>query len=102
MASCAEKYHVRKVALGEARDNTLTVGGRSQGVVKFLQGGGAGDSIVCFRNVVPFGVNVKEDRGDSHGGYENDHKKESKAIRRWDMVNSGVRRHTRSSGNPVI
>ena len=92
---------LRKVGLGEARDTTLTGGGRSQVVSKFLQGGGAGYSIVCFINVGPFGVNGKEDRGDSHGGYENDHRKESKYIRRWDMGDSGGRRHMRGSRKPV-
>ena len=42
-------------------------GGISQGVGKFLQGGGAGDSIVWVGNVGPFGVDSKEDRGDAHG-----------------------------------
>ena len=102
MAVCTSKHHVRKVGLGEARDTTLMVGGRSQGVGKFLQGGGAGDSIVWFRNMGRFGVNSKNDKGESHGVPENDHRKESKAIRRWDMGDSGGRRRTRISGNPVI
>ena len=40
------KHHARKVGLGEAGDTNLTGGGRSQGVSKFIQGGGAGDYIV--------------------------------------------------------
>ena len=36
----------------------MTVGGRSQGVGKFLQGRVAGDYILCFRNMGPFGVNI--------------------------------------------
>ena len=50
---------MRKVGLVEARDNNLTVGSISQGVGKFLQGGGAGDYIVWVGNVGPFGVNGK-------------------------------------------
>ena len=53
------KHHARKVDLGEARDTNLTGGGRYQGVGMFLQGGGAGDSIVWVRNVGTFGINDK-------------------------------------------
>ena len=95
------KYHARKVGLGEARDTTSTGGGRSQGIGKFLQGGGAGNSIVWVGNMGLFVVNGKEDRGDSHIVLVNDHREESKVIRRWDMGDSGGRRHTRGSGNPV-
>ena len=45
--------------MGGARDTTPTGGGRSQGVGKFLKGGGTCDSIVWVRNVGPFGVNGK-------------------------------------------
>ena len=55
-----------RLVWGEARDTTLTGRGRSQGVGKFLQGGGEGDSIVWVGNVGPFRVNGKEDRGDAH------------------------------------
>ena len=89
------------VVLGEARDTTLTVGGRSQGASKFLQGGDAGDSIVWVINVGPFGFNSKEDRGDAHGVTENDHREEIKTIRRWDMGYAKDRSHTKESGNPV-
>ena len=64
---------MRKVGLGEARDTTLTGGVRSQGVDKFLQGGGAGNSIVWVVNVGRFGINGKEDRGEAHGVPANDH-----------------------------
>ena len=40
MASCAAKHHAHKVGMGEARDTTLTGGGRYEGFGKFLQGGG--------------------------------------------------------------
>ena len=63
--------------MGEARDTAFTGKGRSQGVGKFLQVGGAGDSIVWVVNVVPFGLNG------------------------WDMGDVGVRRHTRGRRNPV-
>ena len=56
--------------------------GRSQGVGKFIQGDGTGDTIVWVRNVGPFGVNGKEDRGNAHGVPENDHGEESETIRR--------------------
>ena len=73
MAGYLEKHHARKVGLGEARDTTLTGGGGSQGVGKFLQGRGAFNSIVWVINVGPFGVNDKEDRGDAHGVPVNGH-----------------------------
>ena len=50
----------------KARDTTSTRGGRSQGVGKFLQGGGAGNSILWVGNVGPFDVNGKENRWDAH------------------------------------
>ena len=56
----------------EAGDTTLAVGGRYQGVGKFLQVGGAGDSIVWVGYVGPFGVNGEEERGDTHGVPYND------------------------------
>ena len=64
-------------------------------------GGGAGNYIVWVRNMGPFGVNGKEVRGEAHRVPSNDHGEESKAIRRWDMVNFGGRRHMRGSRNPV-
>ena len=79
----------------------MTGGGRSQGVGKFLQGGGAGDSIVWVRNVGHFYVNEKEDRGDAHIVTANDHGEESEAISRWYMGDAGGRRHTRGIGNSV-
>ena len=101
LAGCAEKHHARKVGLGEARDTTLMGEVRSQGVGNFLQGGGAGDSIVWVGNVVPFGVNGKEDRADAHGVTVNYHWEESKNFRRWDMGDSRGIRHTRGRGNPA-
>ena len=92
------KHHVRKVVIGEAKDSTSTGGERCQGVSKFLQGGGAADSIVWVGNVGPFGVNGKEDRGYAHVFPENDHREESKAARRWYMGDAGGRRYTRGSG----
>ena len=59
LTSLAEKHNVRKVGLGKPREATLAGGGRSQGVGKFLQGVGAGDSIVWVRDVGPLGVNGK-------------------------------------------
>ena len=45
--------------MGEARDTISMGGGRSQGIGNFLQGGGAGDSIVWFVKVGTFGVHGK-------------------------------------------
>ena len=78
LAGCVAKSHACKVGLGEARDTTLMVGGRKKGVSKFIQGVGAGDSIVWVGNVGTFGVNCKEDRGDAHGVPANYHREESK------------------------
>ena len=85
----------------QARYNTTAGGGRSEGVGKFLQGSGAGDSIVWVGNVRPFGVNDKEDRGDTHVVPANDRRKKNEEIRRWDMGDYRGRRNTRGSGNPV-
>ena len=49
----------------------------------------------------PFGVNGKEDSGESHGVPVNHHEEESELTRRWDMGYDGGRRHTRGRGNPV-
>ena len=49
----------------------------------------------------PFGVNVKEDRGNVHGVLVNDHREDSEKVKRWDMVDARSRRHTRGIGNPV-
>ena len=62
--------------MGEARDTTSTGGGISQGVGKFLLGGGAGDSIVWVENVGPLGVNVTGVIGDTHGVPAGDHGEE--------------------------
>ena len=101
MDSCAAKRHGHKVSLGEVRDTNLTGGGRSQVVGKFLQGGGSVNSILWVVNVGPSRVYGKEDRGYAHGFPVNDHGEDSKAIRRWEMGDAGVRRHTRGSGNQV-
>ena len=63
-------------------ETNLTGGGRKKGYGKFLQGGGAGNSIVWVVNVGPFGVNCKEARGDARRVPANDHGEESKSIRR--------------------
>ena len=92
--------HARLV-WGGARENTLTERGISQGVGKFIQGGGAGDSTVWVRNIGPFGVNGKYDLVDAHGVLVNDHREDSEAIRRWDMVEAWNRRHMRGRVYPV-
>ena len=60
-----------------------------------------GDSIVWVRDVGPFGVNGKEDRGNAHVVPANDHGEDTKTIRRWDMRDAGRRRHSRGIGYPV-
>ena len=75
--------------------------GRFQGVGKFLQGGGAVISIVWVRNVGPFGVNGKVDRGDAHIVPVNDYGEENKTIRIFDIGDARGRTHTRGSSSPV-
>ena len=74
------RHHARKVGLGEARETTSTGGGRYQGVGKFIKGSGAGNSIVWVGNVGPFGVNGKEDRGDTHVVPANDRGKRANQL----------------------
>ena len=76
-------------------------GGRSQRVSNFLQGVGAGNYIVWVENVGSLGVDGKEDRGDAHRVPANDYREESEEFMRWDMGDSGDRRHTRGSANSV-
>ena len=85
--------------MGEARETTFTGGGRKKVAGKFLQGGGAGNSIVWVGNVGPFGVNGKEDRGDARGVPVNDHREESEAIMRSDIGDDRGRRHMRGITN---
>ena len=80
MAGFAAKYHAHKVGLGDYGDTTSTGEGRSQGVGKFLQGCGAGDSIVWVVDVVTFGINGKEDIWDTHGVPATDHGEESEQL----------------------
>ena len=68
-----QKIMCARSVWGDVRDTTSTGGGRSQGVGKFLQGGGAGNYIVWVGNVGSFSVNGKEDRGEAHRVPENDH-----------------------------
>ena len=75
--------------------------GRTQGVGKFLQGGGAGDFIVWVGDVGIFGVNDEEGRGDTHVFTATDHEEDREVIGRWDMEDTGGGRRKRGSGNPV-
>ena len=95
------EHHARKVGLGENGDTALTGGVRTQVVGKFLQGGVAGDYNVWVGDVGPFGVNVEEGRGETHGVPVTDYGEESEAIRRRNMGDAGDRSHTRGSRNPV-
>ena len=45
--------------MGGTGETDLTVGGRIQGIGNFLQGGGAGNSIVWVGEAGPFDVNGK-------------------------------------------
>ena len=87
--------------MGKTRETDLTGGGRTQGIVKFLQGGGAGYSIVWVGDVGTFGVNVEEGRGDTHRVPATDHGEASETIMIRDMGDSRGGRRTRGSGNPV-
>ena len=73
LAGYAEKYHACMVVLAESGGTTSTGGVRFQGVGRFLQGGGAGDSILLVVYVGPFGINGKEGIGDTHGVPATDH-----------------------------
>ena len=101
MTGCVAEHHARKVGLGETGDTAAAGGGRTQGVGNFLQGGGAGNSIVWVGDVVTFGVNDEEGRGHTHGVPGTDNREAREAIRRWDMGDAGGRRRTRGSGNAV-
>ena len=101
MAGCAAKNHARKVGLGETRDTIFTEGGISQGIGKFLQGGGAGDYIVWVRDVGPFGVNGEEGRSDTHGVPSTSHRETSEVVKRQGMGDVGGGRRMGGSGNAV-
>ena len=101
MASYAAEHNARKVGLGETRENALTGGGRTRGVENFLQGGGAGNSIIWVRDVGPFGVNDEEGRRYTHGVPATDTGEASEAIRIQDMGDAGDRSRIRGSGNAV-
>ena len=88
--SCAQGWS------GGDRDTTVTGGGRSQGVGNFIQGGEAGDSFVWVGNRFFIFIQL-----DTHEVPVNDHREESETIRRWDMIDSGNRRHMSGRGNPV-
>ena len=100
MAGCAEEHHTRKVGFGETGDTDSKGGGRSQGVVKFLQGGGAINSNVWVGDVVNFIVNGKEGIWDIHRVPVNDHRGEIEGRRRQDMGDARGRRRVRGIGNP--
>ena len=95
------EHNAHKVNLGETGDTALAGGGRTQGVGNFLQGGGAGDSIVWVGDVSTFGVNGKEGRGDTHRVPTTDHGEAIEAIMRRDMGDAGDGKRTRGSGNTV-
>ena len=85
--------------LGETWDTESKGGGRTQGVGNFLQGGGAGDSIVWVGDICTFGVKGEDGRGDTHIVPANNHRDVSEAVRRWDIVNARGRRRMRGIGN---
>ena len=79
----------------------MTGGVITQGVGNFLHGGGAGNSVVWFGDMGPFGVNGEDGRGDTHGVPATDHREASEVIRRQDMGDAGGGRRTKGSGKPV-
>ena len=76
---------MRKVGLGETGNIDSTGGGITQGVGNFLQGGGAGHSIVWVRDVGPFGGNGVEGRGDTHEVPATDHRALGESVSRREM-----------------
>ena len=101
MDGCAVEHHAHKVGLGETGYTVFTVGSRIQGVSNYLQGCGAGNSIVWVRGVGILGVNGKEGRGETNGVPTPDHGEAIEAIRRQYMGDAGGGRCTRGSMNPV-
>ena len=89
-----------KVGLKEARDNSSTGGGISQGVGKFLHEGGTGKYNVWARNAV-LSFSMANRIEVTHGVPGNDHREESEAIRRWYMGGVRSRRQTKRITNPV-
>ena len=101
MYGYAAEHHAHKVGLGETGDTALTGGGITQGVGKFLQGGGAGDSIIWVRDVGLFGVNGEDGRGDTHRVPATDHGEDSEDIRSRNMGDAGGGSRKRVGGNLV-
>ena len=87
--------------MGENGGTASEVGRRTQGVRNFLQGGGAGNSIVWVGDVGPFAVNGKKGRGGTHGVPATDHREEIEETRIQNMGDAGDRRRTTGSQNPV-
>ena len=63
----------------------MKLGGITQGVGNFIQGGGAGDSTVWVRDVGPFGDNGDKYGRDTHWVPSSDHREVSEAVKRQDM-----------------
>ena len=87
--------------MGETGDTDLTGGGRTQGVGNFLQGGGAGNSIIWVGDMGNFRVNGKEGSRDTHRVPAADHRESGKVIRRRDMVDARGGRRMRGRGSEV-
>ena len=101
MAGCVAGHHGCKVSLGDTGYTASTRGGITQGVGKFLQGGGAGDSTVWVGNMVSFGDNGEECGWDTHWVTLLNHREVSEAAKRQDMGDAWSGRRTRSSRNAV-
>ena len=95
------RNHARKFGLGDIGDITSTGEGRTKGFGDFLQGGGAGYSIVWVGDMGSFGVNGEEGRGNTHGVPATDHREAIEVIRGQDMGEAMGGRRSRGSRKPV-
>ena len=87
--------------MGETGDTALKRENTTQGFGNFLQGGGAGNSIVWVGDVGPFGVNGEEGRSDTHGVPSTSHREASEVVKRQGMGDVGGGRRMGGSGNAV-
>ena len=87
--------------MGETGDTALKRENTTQGFGNFLQGGGAGDSIVWVGYVGPFGENGEEGRRDTHRISLSYHVEESEGNRRQDIGDAWGGRRTGCSRNTV-
>ena len=92
------KHPARKFGLGQAGYNATTIRGGPQGVGNVLQGGVTSDITIWFRDLGPFGGNVKEGRRRTHIFSQTDHKETSAVDSRQDMGDAQVGSSAGSGG----